>query len=206
MTTITSSYLMPALPYEIHALEPQISRETMDFHYNKHLKAYVDNLNQLIEGSKYEGASLEDIIRYADGPIFNNGAQVWNHAFFFNTLSANSKTVPTGILGEAINRDFESFDKLKERFFEHAKKLFGSGWVWLVKDTNRHLLIISTSNAANPMSEGYIPLMCVDVWEHAYYIDHRNRRMEGVESMWSKTDWRVVEERFRKNQTQLCCF
>lgn len=206
MISTLSSYKMPALQYELHSLEPQISRETMDFHYNKHLKAYVDNLNQLIEGSKYEGASLEDIIRYADGPIFNNGAQVWNHTFFFNTLSANPKTVPTGILGETINRDFNSFDNLKTVFFEHAKKLFGSGWIWLVKDSNKRLLVLATSNAANPMSEGYIPLMCVDVWEHAYYIDHRNRRMEGVEAMWNKTDWRTVEERFRKNHIKLCCF
>ncbi len=202
MTTTLVTFQMPTLPYQLGDLAPQISQESMDFHYNKHLKAYVDNLNSLIGGSKYEGASLEDIIRYADGPIFNNGAQVWNHTFLFTTLSPNPKTVPTGILGEAVNRDFESFKKMKERFFEAAAKLFGSGWVWLVKDSNRHLLILPTTNAANPLTEGYTPLMCVDVWEHAYYIDHRNRRADGVEAMWRKTDWRIVEERFRKNQTQ----
>ena len=170
-------FTLPPLPYATDALEPVMSKETIEYHYGRHLQTYVDNLNRLTEGTPYSDSDLEHLILTATGPVFNNAAQVWNHTFFFNTLSANPKTVPTGILGETINRDFNSFDNLKTVFFEHAKKLFGSGWIWLVKDSNKRLLVLATSNAANPMSEGYIPLMCVDVWEHAYYIDHRNRRM-----------------------------
>ena len=187
---------MPTLPYDLDALAPQISRETMEYHYGKHLKGYVDRLNELIPGTRYENASLEDIIKHADGPIFNNGAQVWNHTFLFFTLSPNPKSVPTGALGDAIDRDFGSFDEFKKQMRDVAVTLFGSGYAWLVKDRKDRLQIIAESNAGNPMRDGYTVLAGLDVWEHAYYIDYRNRRPEAVDRHMERIDWRVVEERF----------
>ncbi len=180
------------------ALAPQISEETMTYHYTKHHAAYVNNLNNLIPGTKFENATLEEIILTADGPIFNNAAQVWNHTFFFFSLSPNPKAAPTGALADAITRDFGSFDAFKEQMSKAAVGQFGSGWAWLVKDKAGKLSVVATSNAANPMTQGLTPLLNIDVWEHAYYIDYRNRRPDFVSKVWERVDWKTVEDRFGK--------
>lgn len=196
MITAEVLFTLPVLAYGMGALAPQISEETMNYHYGKHLHGYIDNLNNLTKDTKWEGATLEDLIRHSDGPIFNNAAQTWNHIFFFNTLSPNPKSVPTGVLSEAVNRSFDDFDSMKQALLTSATSLFGSGWVWLVKDKHSRLSIIAESNAGNPLRVGLTPLMCLDVWEHAYYIDYRNRRAEAVKAMLDRIDWRVVEDRF----------
>ncbi|MCD8185916.1 MAG: superoxide dismutase, partial [Rikenellaceae bacterium] len=167
---------MPQLPYEQHALEPYMSAETLEYHYGKHLQAHINNLNNLIQGTKYEEVSLETIIKEADGPVFNNGAQVWNHTLFFLSLSPSARKTPQGELAAAIDRDFGSFDQFKEEFTTAAAAIFGSGWAWLACDHEGKLTITKESNAGNPMQHGRKPLMTCDVWEHAYYIDYRNRR------------------------------
>lgn len=189
---------LPRLPYELNALEPHISKETMEYHYGKHLQAYVTNLNNLVPGTQYENATLEEIITKADGGIFNNAAQVWNHTFYFNTFSPKPQKTPTGELAKAIDRDFGSFDAFKEQFTKIALGVFGSGWAWLVKDKAGKLSIIGTSNAANPLRDGLTPLMTMDVWEHAYYIDYRNRRADSIKATWEILDWKVIEERYEK--------
>ena len=189
---------LPKLPYALDALAPKISEETMLYHYGKHHKAYVDNLNRLIEGTPWQNATLEEIVRGADGAIFNNAAQTWNHTFFFLSLSPNPKSVPTGALAEAINRDFGSFDALKETMSKAAAGQFGSGWAWLVKDKNGKLSVVAESNAGNPMTRGLTPLLNIDVWEHAYYIDYRNRRPDFIQALWDRVDWKVVEKRFEE--------
>jgi len=190
------TFTLPPLPYAENALEPYISAETIQYHYGKHHQAYVNNLNNLVPGTPFENASLEDIVRKADGGIFNNGAQVWNHTFYWNCLSPDGGGAPEGALAEAMERDFGSFESFKEAFTKAAATLFGSGWAWLVKDGNGTLTITQTSNAGNPMRDGLTPLMTCDVWEHAYYIDKRNRRPDYIASFWELVDWRAVEERF----------
>ena len=200
MTTATqqkTAFALPVLPYELSALEPQISEQTMRYHYGKHHKAYIDKLNELIRDTQFENYTLEDIILRSDGPIFNNASQAWNHTFYFMALSPNPKSVPTGQLGEAINRDFGSFDEMKARMEKAAGSLFGSGWVWLAADKRGRLSIVSENNAGNPMTHGLKPLLALDVWEHAYYIDYRNARVDSVKALWDRVDWRVVEERYR---------
>lgn len=196
--TTMSMFELPQLPYALDALEPQISKETMEYHYGKHHKAYVDKLNELIKGTKYEGMSLEAIIMDSEGPVFNNAAQVWNHTFFFYGLSPKPQSKPTGKLAEAIDKYFGSFDKLKEEMTKGGVGQFGSGWVWLVRETDGKLAVVATPNAQNPMTSGKTPLMCIDVWEHAYYIDYRNRRPDFINAAWEKTDWSVVEKRFKE--------
>ncbi len=170
-------HVLPQLPYAADALAPKMSKETIEYHYGKHHQAYVNNLNNLIPGTPYENMPLEEIIVKAEsGPIYNNAAQVWNHTFFFFTLSPTPKSMPSGKLAEAINRDFGSFDAFKEQFTKAAAGLFGSGWTWLAADDNGKLSIVSESNAGNPLRKGLHPLLTVDVWEHAYYIDYRNVR------------------------------
>lgn len=198
LITTAMTHEMPRLPYELNALEPYIGRETMDYHYNKHLRAYVDKLNALIPGTPFEQATLEEIIKLADGSIFDNGAQVWNHTFYFNTFSTTPQKAPTGELKAAIDRDFGSFDKFKEEFAKAGTGLFGSGWVWLAKDAHGKLKIVALSNAGNPIREGLTPLMGMDVWEHAYYLDYRNRRADSIAATWNIIDWKKVEERFGK--------
>ncbi len=197
MQSTIVTHQLPLLSYELSALAPQISEETMIYHYGKHLATYIDTLNGLIPGTKYESATLEEIIRRADGAIYNNAAQAWNHIFYFNTLSPNPKLTPTGMLGGAINREFGSFEIFKSQFLKAGTTLFGSGWVWLVKDKHSRLQIMQTTNADNPMREGPTPLVTLAVWEHAYYIDFRNRRSDALAAAWERIDWRVVEERFR---------
>ncbi|MDR0971569.1 MAG: superoxide dismutase [Bacteroidales bacterium] len=188
---------LPVLPFGLDALEPHISKNTLEFHYGKHHQGYVDNLNKLIQGTEFENYSLEEIIKKASGGIFNNAAQVWNHTFYWNCLTPNSPKEPKGKLKEAIDRDFGCFDEFKDQFTLAATGLFGSGWTWLVKDNNGKLSIIQTSNAQTPIQEeGKTPLMVCDVWEHAYYLDKQNKRPAYLESFWQIIDWEKIESRY----------
>jgi len=185
---------LPALPYAPEALEPVISANTISFHYGKHHQAYVNNLNNLIVGTRFENADLDEIVMKADGGIFNNGAQVWNHTFYWEGLGAKN-SVPTGKLLEKINASFGTFENFKEVFADSAVKVFGSGWAWLVEDNEGNLKIVQTSNAGNPMRDGLKPLFTCDVWEHAYYLDFQNRRPDYVKAFWGIVNWKKVEER-----------
>ncbi len=189
------THSLPKLPYSPEALEPYISKKTIEFHYGKHHMTYVKKLNDLIKGSPFEEASLEEIIMKADGGIFNNGAQVWNHTFYWEGLSPNGNGQPEGKLLEAINDSFGSFDRFKEEFENAAATLFGSGWAWLVVNGQGKLEIVQTSNAGNPLRDGKKPLLTCDVWEHAYYLDYQNRRPEYVASFWKLVNWKKAEER-----------
>jgi len=177
------------------ALEPYISERTLEFHYGKHHNAYVTNLNNLVPGTGFEDASLEDIIRKAEGVIFNNGAQVWNHTFYWNCLKPGGGGEPTGKLLEAINNNFDSFETFKEKFSTAAATLFGSGWAWLIQNAYGDLEIVKESNAGNPLRNGLTPLLTCDVWEHAYYIDKRNRRPDYIADFWNLVDWEAVSNR-----------
>ncbi len=186
------AHTLPALPYDMDALSPHISKETLEFHYGKHHQTYVDKLNGMIGGSEFENASLEEIIKKAEGGIFNNGAQVWNHTFYWNCLGPNAGGEPSGALADAINAAFGSFAEFKEKFTASAVNNFGSGWTWLVKNADGSLEIVNTSNAANPLRDGKTPLMTCDVWEHAYYIDYRNARPKYMEAFWALVNWDFV--------------
>lgn len=183
------TFTLPALPYAMDALAPHISKETLEYHYGKHHQAYVTNLNKLIPGTEFEKMSLEQIIMQSGGGIFNNAAQVWNHTFYWNSLSPNGGGEPTGKLAEAIKASFGSFADFKEKFTQTAATTFGSGWAWLVQDKSGALQIISTSNAGTPMTDGFNALLTCDVWEHAYYIDYRNARPEYINHFWSLVNW-----------------
>ena len=189
-------YVQPELPYASDSLAPAISQETIEFHYGKHEKAYIDNLNKMIEDTEFEDAELEDIIKKADGALFNNASQAWNHIFYFFSFSPNGGGQPGGELAEAIKRDFGSFENFKKQFTEAGVKLFGSGWVWLSSDSEGKLVITQESNAGNPLRHGLNPLLTLDVWEHAYYLDYQNRRADALESLWDIIDWQVVEQRY----------
>lgn len=191
-----TQHTLPDLPYPENALEPHISAETLQFHYKKHHATYVDKLNGLIPGTEFESASLEDIIKKASGGIFNNGAQVWNHTFYWNCLSPNGGGAPSADLASAIDQAFGSFDDFKARFSESAVNNFGSGWTWLVKNADGAVEIVNTSNAANPMTDGKQPLLTCDVWEHAYYVDYRNARPKYVEAFWNLVNWDFVAQNF----------
>jgi len=188
------SFELPALPYEKNALEPHISAETLEYHYGKHHNAYVVNLNNLLKGSEFEGLSLEAIIKASSGGIFNNAAQVWNHTFYWHCLSPQGGGEPQGKLAAAINQAFGSFTAFREQFSEAAVKNFGAGWTWLVKKPDGSLAIVNTSNAATPLTGEDKPLLTVDVWEHAYYIDYRNARPAYLENFWALVNWAFVEE------------
>lgn len=192
------SFELPKLPYALDALEPHISQKTLEFHYGKHHQAYVTNLNNLVPGTEFENASLETIVMKSDGAVFNNGAQVWNHTFYFATFSPQGGGEPKGALAEAIERDFGSFEKFKAEFSSAAATLFGSGWAWLVKKPDGTLSIVKESNAGNPLRSGLTPLLTCDVWEHAYYLDVQNRRPDYIASFWKLVDWNVVAARFGK--------
>ncbi|MBB1540087.1 MAG: superoxide dismutase [Bacteroidia bacterium] len=185
---------LPELPYSLEALNPHISKQTLEFHHGKHHLNYVNTLNKLIPGTRFENASLEDMIREADGAIFNNAAQVWNHTFYFDSFSPKPKVMPEGGLLEALNRDFGSFDKFLEEFGKNALGLFGSGWAWLACDATGKLSILPLSNAGNPLREGLTPLIACDVWEHAYYLDCQNRRADYIKNFWELLDWAYVEK------------
>ena len=196
--TVTKRFTLAPLPYDKKALEPHISEETLTYHHDKHMAAYVNKLNELIADTHYDGMTLEDIIREADGPLFNNAAQAWNHEFFFAELSPEPQTKPEGALAEAIDRDFGSCDALRTQMNKAAVGLFGSGWVWLVADKAGKLSVVSMPNAGNPLVQGLTPLLCLDVWEHAYYIDYRNRRADAVAALWDRVDWKKVGERYAR--------
>ena len=187
---------LPELPYAMDALEPHISRETLEYHYGKHHKTYVDNLNKLIPGTEFENLSLEEIIKKSSGGIFNNAAQIWNHSFYWNCLSPKGGE-PAGALADAINKSFGSIDEFKQKFSQTAITTFGSGWGWLVKNAAGDLEIVSTSNAGCPLTEGKTPLLTCDVWEHAYYIDYRNARPKYVETFWKLVNWDFVANNFK---------
>ncbi|MBD2813733.1 superoxide dismutase [Fe] [Xenorhabdus sp. Flor] len=188
------SFELPALPYAKDALEPHISAETLEYHYGKHHNAYVVNLNNLIKDTEFAGKSLEEIIKSSEGGIFNNAAQVWNHTFYWHSLSPNGGGEPTGKVAEAINNSFGSFAEFKQQLTDAALKNFGSGWTWLVKKADGSLAIVNTSNAATPLTGEDKPVLTVDVWEHAYYIDYRNARPQYLEHFWALVNWKFVEE------------
>jgi len=187
---------LPELPYAMNALEPYISSETLEYHYGKHHATYVANLNKLIQGTEFEDASLEEIIMKASGGIFNNAAQVWNHTFYWNSMSPDGGGDPSGALADALVENFGSIDAFREQFSQTAVTTFGSGWAWLVKTPEGRLEVVSTSNAGNPMTEGKTPLLTCDVWEHAYYIDYRNARPKYVEAFWNLVNWEFAASNF----------
>ncbi len=185
---------MPQLPYAQNELAPRMSAETLSYHYGKHLQTYVYNLNKLVVGTPYEDMPLGDIVRKAEGPVFNNAAQTWNHTFFFDSLSPAPVAMP-GELERELVKHFGAVNAFKEKLLGTAATLFGSGWAWLVADKDGRLSVKAGSNAYNPLREGFCPLLAVDVWEHAYYIDYRNRRPDYLEALWELTDWQKVARR-----------
>ena len=189
---------LPALPYARDALAPHISAETIDFHYGKHHQTYVDNLNKQIAGTEFEALDLESIIRKSQGGMFNNAAQVWNHTFYWNCLKPAGGGEPKGKLAEAINAAFGSFAAFKEQFTQTALTTFGSGWAWLVQRPDGSLALVSTSNAATPLTGDDTPLLTCDVWEHAYYLNYQNRRPDYIKAFWGIVNWSKVEELFAK--------
>lgn len=187
---------LPELPYADNALEPHISANTLSFHYGKHHNAYVTNLNKLITGGEFENSSLEDIIKKSDGGIFNNAAQVWNHTFYWNSMKQNGGGEPSGALADKINEDFGSFDSFKEEFAGAAATQFGSGWAWLVLDGGK-LKVVKTANAETPLTSGQTPLLTIDVWEHAYYLDFQNKRPDYIQTFLnSLANWDFAAENF----------
>ncbi|MFJ6092575.1 superoxide dismutase [Pseudomonas chlororaphis] len=190
------AFELPPLPYAHDALQPHISKDTLEYHHDKHHNTYVVNLNNLVPGTEFEGKTLEEIVKSSSGGIFNNAAQVWNHTFYWNCLAPNAGGQPTGALAEAINAAFGSFDKFKEEFTKTSVGTFGSGWGWLVKKADGSLALASTIGAGNPLTSGDTPLLTCDVWEHAYYIDYRNLRPKYVEAFWNLVNWKFVAEQF----------
>jgi len=197
------AFELPPLPYSKDALAPHMSVETLEYHHGKHHKTYVDNLNKLLPGTEFEpqlaSADLETVVKKSSGPIFNNAAQVWNHTFFWNCLAPKAGGEPTGAIAEAINRDFGSFAAFKEKFTDVSVKHFASGWGWLIKNKNTGKLeCVSTANAATPLTEGHTPLLTCDVWEHAYYIDYRNRRADFLGAFWNLVNWDFANKQLAK--------
>jgi Fe-Mn family superoxide dismutase len=184
---------LPRLPFGAHDLEPFLSAETLEFHHGKHHKAYVDNLNKLVASTPQEGHSLEDLIRTADGSVFNNAAQVWNHTFYWNCLKGGGGGAPSAAFKAQLTEAFGSFATVQKQFNQAAVSRFGSGWAWLVRSANGSLAITSTANADNPLRDGATPLLTCDVWEHAYYIDFRNARPKYLEDFWGWVNWEFVE-------------
>jgi len=199
-TTVKNDQVMKfelvKLPYATDALEPVISKQTIEFHYGKHLQAYVNNLNNLIQGTKFENADLETIVKESDGAIFNNAGQTLNHNLYFLQFSPHGGGQPSGKLAEAINAAFGSFENFQKEFEAAGVGLFGSGWVWLAADKDGKLSITKENNAGNPLTKGLKPLLCFDVWEHAYYLDYQNRRADYLKALWKIIDWKVVESRY----------
>ena len=190
------SFELPKLPYEKNALQPHISAETLEYHYGKHHQTYITNLNKLVKDSEHENQSLEQIIQSASGGIFNNAAQVWNHTFYWNSLTPNATEKPTGSLLTAIEKAFGSFEAFKEKFSTSAATNFGSGWTWLIRNNDGSVEIYNTSNADTPIKYGKTPLITIDVWEHAYYIDFRNARPKYIEAFWELANWDFAEKNY----------
>lgn len=195
-TKTMKQFTLPELPYQTDALAPVISQETIDYHYGKHLQAYINNLNNLIAGTPFEDADLETIVKKSDGALFNNAAQTWNHTFYFNTFSPDARRVPEGKLLAAIEKEWGSFENFKKEFTAAGNAIFGSGWVWLAKTPTGKLVILKESNAGNPLTKGYTPLLGIDVWEHSYYLDYQNRRADHLEALWTIIDWKTIEPRY----------
>lgn len=197
---LAALFALIALPYEPEALEPVISRETIEFHYGKHLQTYVDNLNKLIAGTEFEAMPLEEIVCKSQGGIFNNAGQILNHNMYFTQFSpvdANNHA-PKGAILDAINRDFGSFEAFQKEFEQKGVTLFGSGWVWLSADKDGKLVITQETNANNPITKGLKPLLTMDVWEHAYYIDYRNRRVAHLQALWQIINWDEIARRYAR--------
>ena len=191
------AFELPALPYAQDALEPHISAETLEYHHGKHHKTYVDKLNGLAEANGLEGKSLEEVVKTSEGGVFNNAAQIWNHTFYWNCLSPNGGGAATGAIAEAIDAAFGSFEAFKEAFTNSAVNNFGSSWTWLVKKADGSVAIVNTSNAATPLTDDNVtPLLTVDLWEHAYYIDYRNARPKYMEAFWALVNWEFVNANF----------
>ncbi len=190
------AFELPALPYEKNALEPHISAETLEYHYGKHHQAYVTKLNELTDGTENANKSLEEIIQSSSGGLFNQAAQVWNHTFYWHCLSPNGGGEPTGALAEAINAKFGSFEEFKSAFNAKAVGNFGSGWTWLIKTDDGGVDIVNTDDADTPVAHGQTPLLTIDVWEHAYYIDYRNARPKYLENVWNVLNWDFVAQNF----------
>jgi Fe-Mn family superoxide dismutase len=188
---------LPFLPYELNALEPYISKETLEYHYGKHYNAYLENLNKMIQGTKFNNLDLENIIKVADGPIFNNAALVWNHTFYFECLIPENKNTLKGPFAEVIKRNFGSVEFLKSAFIKAVDSLFGVGWIWLVLNQNGSMEILPKSNAGNPLRIGLMPLMTCDVWEHAYYLDYQHRRCDYADAFWRLINWDIIEKRYK---------
>jgi superoxide dismutase, Fe-Mn family len=185
-------FKLPELPYALDALAPHISKETLEYHYGKHHNTYVTNLNKLVNDTPFASQSLESIVQESSGGMFNNAAQTWNHTFYWHCLSPQGGGQPEGELADAINKEFGSFEAFQEQFTQTAITTFGSGWAWLVKDTEKKLKIVSTSNAGCPLTTQFTPLLTCDVWEHAYYIDYRNARPEYLKAFWALVNWDFV--------------
>lgn len=190
------AFELPALPYEKNALEPHISAETLEYHYGKHHQAYVTKLNDLTDGTADANKSLEEIVKSSTGGLFNQAAQVWNHTFYWHCLSPNGGGEPSGALAEAINAKFGSFDKFKEAFNAKAVGNFGSGWTWLIKTADGGVDIVNTDDADTPIAHGQTPLLTIDVWEHAYYVDYRNARPKYLEAVWNVINWDFVAQNY----------
>lgn len=197
-TAVKERFTLPELPYAHDALAPELSEETLRYHHDKHQAAYVAKLNELIVGTPFEGQTLEQIVLQADGPIFNNAAQAWNHTFYFEQFAAAPAALSEGALKSAVERDFGSFAVMRDQLLAACAALFGSGWVWLAANDEGTLSLLSAPNAGNPLREGLQPLLTLDVWEHAYYIDYRNRRPDAVAAHWRRIDWRKVAERYAR--------
>ncbi len=189
-------HTLPQLPYSLDALSPHISKETLDYHYGKHHQTYVTNLNNLIKGTEFADSSLEEIIKKSSGGVFNNAAQTWNHTFYWHSLSPQGGGEPTGALKDAINKKWGSFDEFKKAFSQTCVGTFGSGWGWLVKTPAGELELVSTSNAATPLTTANKPLITCDVWEHAYYIDYRNSRPNYMDAFWKLVNWEFASKNF----------
>lgn len=189
-------FTQPKLPYPQDSLLPVISPLTIEYHYGKHEKTYIDTLNTLIEGTEYYGLPLEEIITKSSGKLFNNASQAWNHIFYFFQFSPEGKHEPSGPLRDKIEEQFGSLDEFKKKFEEAGATLFGSGWVWLSSDKEGKLFITQGPNASNPMTEGLQPVITFDVWEHAYYLDYQNRRADYLHKLWDIVDWNVIESRY----------
>ncbi len=184
------------LPYAANALAPVISQQTIDFHHGKHLQGYVNNLNNLIQGTKFEKDDLETIVKESDGAIFNNAGQILNHNLYFTQFSPKGGGKPSGRLAQAIDKVWGTFENFQKEFETAGTGLFGSGWVWLASDKDGNLSIVRESNAGNPLTKGLKPLLTFDVWEHAYYLDFQNRRADHLNSLWKIIDWKTVESRY----------
>ncbi len=198
-TTIAQRFTMKPLPYDADALAPALSRETFDYHYGKHYAGYVRKLNELTAESPFSKMTLEELIRETEGPLYNNAAQVWNHEFYFASLSPEGHPLPEGPFQRAVLSQFGSFEHLQQELTETCLSLFGSGWVWLVEEEDGGLKILAEPNAGNPLRYGMIPLLVIDLWEHAYYIDYRNDRAAALAALWPCIDWRIVSARYEKH-------